>query len=107
MYYCGGPSPPPDKIGSPSAPRTPKGGTNLPSAPLRAKDKIERVKAKTFEELGKASLTVSVAWIVFGIIQPIFSERFSIQLAVIAFLGFLLFLAIGVILLERSSNDKG
>ena len=70
-------------------------------------NRIERVRAKTFEELGKASLTVSVAWIVFGIIQPIFSERFSIQLAVIAFLGFLLFLAVGVILLERSSDDKG
>ncbi|RUM31750.1 MAG: hypothetical protein DSY42_02165, partial [Aquifex sp.] len=68
---------------------------------------IERVKAKTFEELGKASLTVSVAWIVFGIIQPIFSERFSIEGSVIAFLGFLLFATIGVFLLERSDDDKG
>ncbi len=63
------------------------------------------VRAKTFEELGKASLTVSVAWIVFGVIQPIFSEKFSVQFAVIAFLGFLLFLGLGVILIERSDND--
>jgi len=65
------------------------------------------VRAKTFEELGKASLTVSVAWIVFGIIQPIFSGRFSIQGAIVALLGFLLFGTIGVFLLERSGNDKG
>ncbi|NPA40733.1 MAG: hypothetical protein GXO18_00455 [Aquificae bacterium] len=63
------------------------------------------MRAKTFEELGKASLTVSVAWIVFGVIQPIFSEKFSVQFAVIAFLGFLLFLGLGVILIERSDND--
>ncbi len=63
------------------------------------------MRAKTFEKLGKASLTVSVAWIVFGVIQPIFSEKFSVQFAVIAFLGFLLFLGLGVILIERSDND--
>ena len=66
------------------------------------------MRSKTFEELGKSSLAVSVAWIVFGVIQPIFSEKFSLQLAVIAFLGFLLFLVLGVILIERSKgDDKG
>ncbi len=64
------------------------------------------MRAKTFEELGKASLTVSVAWIVFGVIQPIFSEKFSVQFAVIASAGFLLFGTLGVIFLERSGNDE-
>ena len=64
------------------------------------------MRVKTLEELGKASLTVSVAWIVFGVIQPIFSDRLSIQLALIAFVGFLLFLSLGIILLERSGDDK-
>ncbi len=64
------------------------------------------MKAKTFEELGKSSLTVSVAWIVFGVVQPILSERLSIQIALIAFVGFLIFLSLGIILLERLGDDE-
>ncbi len=64
------------------------------------------MKAKTFEELGKSSLTVSVAWIVFGVVQPILSERLSIQIALIAFAGFLIFLSLGIILLERLGDDE-
>jgi len=60
------------------------------------------VKPKTYEELGKASLAISVSWFVFGIIQPTFSNKFSTISAIIAFLGFLIFAILGIILLERS-----
>ncbi|WP_461829826.1 hypothetical protein [Aquifex sp.] len=62
------------------------------------------MKTKTYEELGKSSLALSVAWFVFGIIQPIFADRFSFSSAFIAALGFLTFGILGVILLERSER---
>ncbi len=64
------------------------------------------MRARTFEELGKSSLTVSVAWIVFGVIQPIFSDKFTLKFSIIASVGFLLFGTLGIILLERSAYGK-
>ncbi len=63
-----------------------------------------RVKDETFKELGKASLAISVAWIVFGIIQPTFTSRFSVESSLIAVLGFLVFLTLGIILLNRGAE---
>ncbi len=63
-----------------------------------------RIKAETFKELGKASLAISVAWIVFGIIQPAFTNRFSVESSLIAVLGFLVFLTLGIILLNRGAE---
>lgn len=62
------------------------------------------MKSKTYEELGKASLAISVSWFVFGIIQPIFANKFSIGSAIIAASGFLIFATLGIILLERSEE---
>ncbi len=60
------------------------------------------MKPKTFEELGKSAFTIAVAWFIFGIIQPIFSEKFSLFLSIIAVAGFLIFTILGIALLERS-----
>ena len=77
----------------------------MPSASLQATDKIEGVFEKeTLKELGKASLTIAVAWVVFGIIQPVFSGNFSLSSGLTAILGFLSFLGVGVILLNRGSR---
>jgi len=59
---------------------------------------------ETLKELGKASLTIAVAWVVFGIIQPVFSNSFSVLSGLIAMVGFLSFLAVGVILLNKGSR---
>jgi len=62
------------------------------------------MEKETLKELGKTSLTIAVAWIVFGIIQPIFSGKFSIIQSILASIGFLSFLVIGVILLNKGSK---
>jgi len=49
------------------------------------------MEKETLKELGKTSLTIAVAWIVFGIIQPIFSGKFSIIQSILASIGFLSF----------------
>jgi len=46
------------------------------------------MKPKTYEELGKAALAISISWFVFGIIQPIFANKFSTLSAIIAVSGF-------------------
>lgn len=63
-----------------------------------------RIKFETFKELGKTSLAVSVAWLVFGIIQPTFTNRFSVESSLMAVLGFLVFLTLGIILLNRGAE---
>lgn len=65
-----------------------------------------KISRKAFVELGKASLAISVAWMVFGIIQPVFTNRFSIGSSLVATLGFLVFLVIGTILLNRGAGDE-
>ena len=62
------------------------------------------IEKETLKELGKASLTIAVAWVVFGIIQPVFSGKFSITNGIVASIGFLSFLIVGVILLNRGSR---
>ncbi len=63
-----------------------------------------RIKFETFRKLGKTSLAVSVAWLVFGIIQPTFTNRFSVESSLMAVLGFLVFLTLGIILLNRGAE---
>ncbi len=63
------------------------------------------IEKETLKELGKMSLTVSVAWLVFGIIQPVFSGKFSIVNGAIASFSFLAFLSVGVILLNRGAKQ--
>ncbi len=63
------------------------------------------MRKKTYEELGKASINIAVAWIIFGIIQPVFSGKVSVKFSIIAGLGFLMFALIGSILLEMVKEN--
>ena len=64
-----------------------------------------RLKKETYKELGKTSLALMVAHVVFLMLQP-FSKgnTDSKKLAVGSVLVFL-FLVVGVILLERGGNE--
>ncbi len=64
-----------------------------------------KLKKSTYKELGKTSLALMVAHVVFLMIQP-FSKGTtdSKKLAIGSFLVFL-FLVVGVILLERGSDE--
>ncbi len=65
---------------------------------------MKLVEKETLKELEKASLTIAVAWVVFGIIQPVFSDNLSIESGIIASVGFISFSVVGVILLNRGSK---
>ncbi len=62
------------------------------------------LEEETLKELGKTSFAVAVAWIVFGIIQPIFSGKLSIAGGVIAVLFFLAFLIVGIIFIDKGAR---
>ena len=65
-----------------------------------------KIEPETFKELGKLSYTIAAAWAVFGIIQPFFSDQISVSKAVIAGIGFVLFLVLGIILLNEGSKKR-
>ena len=64
------------------------------------------MKKEAYKEIGKSSLNIAVAWVIFGIIQPVFAGKFSIVNGVIASLAFIAFLSVGIILLNRGGSDE-
>ena len=64
-----------------------------------------KLKKETYKELGKTSLALMVAHVVFLMLQPFSKDSIdSKKLAVVTSLVFM-FLIVGVILLEKGSDE--
>lgn len=60
---------------------------------------------KALEELGKHFLNVALAFLVAGVITPLAQGKFNIELAILFFLLWLIFVITGTILIGKGKGD--
>ena len=65
-----------------------------------------KLKPVTYKELGKTSLALMVAHIVFLMIQPLSKGIVNLKHILAGITAVLVFLLLGIILLERSEGDE-
>lgn len=61
---------------------------------------------KPLEEFGKQLLTIGTASVIFGFLQPLASNKFSINVAIVFFFFYVMFTALGTVMLIKSEEKE-
>jgi len=61
---------------------------------------------KYLEELGKQMLTLGTGSIIFGFLQPLAANKFSLKIGIVFFIFYAIFTTLGVLMLIKSEEGK-